>query len=91
MPGYLIPSISVSNTVTPTNLIVSTTVTDAINELSRKSVNVFSSAASRSSAIPSPTQGMVSYLVSTKTLEAFDGSNWIDVGASSIPFLTVGT
>jgi hypothetical protein len=41
-----------------------------------QSVMVFASAAARTSALPTPTQGMVSYLSDVKALELYAGSAW---------------
>lgn len=53
-----------------------------------QSVMVFDDAAARSSAIPAPTEGMVTYLKSTKALEKFTGASFIDVGVDN--FTTEG-
>jgi hypothetical protein len=41
MPGYLVPAQQSTNPFTPTNLVSSSTVGDAIVELSQKTVNDF--------------------------------------------------
>ncbi len=45
--------------------------------LQDQSVMVFASAAARTSALASPSEGMVSYLKDTDTVERFDGSSWV--------------
>ena len=42
-------------------------------------VFVYNSASARTSGILSPTEGMISYLKDTNTLEMFDGSSWVNV------------
>lgn len=45
--------------------------------LQDQAVMVFASAAARTSAIASPTDGMVSYLKDTDTIERYNGSSWV--------------
>jgi len=45
-----------------------------------QTVMVFDDSASRGSAIPSPTEGMVAYLKDTNALNYYDGSAWQVVG-----------
>jgi hypothetical protein len=52
-----------------------------VNEyLMDQSVMNFASSAARSSAIPTPTEGMVTYLSDIKNLELYDGSSFVSVG-----------
>jgi hypothetical protein len=58
-----------------------------------QTVMVFASAAARSSAIGTAvSEGMVSYLMDTNSLEAYDGSAWSGVGGGGglEPFLLMG-
>ena len=41
---------------------------------------VFASSSARSSAVSSPTEGMVSYLKDTNAIEYYDGSSWAGIG-----------
>lgn len=45
-----------------------------------QSVMVFANAAARSSAIPSPSEGMVSYRIDSKITEQYTGSSWEQIG-----------
>lgn len=45
--------------------------------LMNQTVMVFASAAARTSAIPSPTQGMVTYLSDSNSLFVWNGSAWV--------------
>ena len=51
-----------------------------------QSVMVFASEAARSSALPSPTEGMISYLKDTDSVQTFSGSNWAAVGGATVGF-----
>jgi hypothetical protein len=56
---------------------------DLNDYLMNQSVIVFSSAATRSSAITSPLEGMVTYLQDTNALNYYDGTNWLPIGGGS--------
>jgi hypothetical protein len=43
-------------------------------------VMVFASSSARSSAISSPSEGMVSYLSDSNAIEFYDGSSWTGIG-----------
>lgn len=59
--------------------------------LMEQSVMVFAGSAARSSAIPSPSAGMVSYLTDTSTLQVY-GTAWADVSSpGDITAVTAGT
>jgi hypothetical protein len=90
MPGYLVPAQSASNPFTPTTLIASTTVNDAINELSRKTVNVFANASARSASITSPTNGMISYLTDVNAIQTYNGTAWVESSGGINPLLLAG-
>lgn len=42
-----------------------------------QSIMVFANAAARTTAIPTPTEGMFAYLLDSSTLFTYDGSNWV--------------
>ena len=52
-------------------------------------VMVFASSSARSSAVSSPTEGMVSYLSDTNAIEYYDGSSWGGIG--DITAVSAGT
>ena len=52
----------------------------AMNIVGDSTVNVFDDASARSSAISSPSEGMVSYLKDTNAIEFYDGSSWAGIG-----------
>ena len=62
------------------------TASDVQNYLMDQSVMVFAGTAARSSAIATPTEGMVSYLTDIDLLETYNGSSWIGFGG----YLTYG-
>lgn len=45
--------------------------------LQDQAIMVFASAAARTTAIPTPSQGMFAYLTDSSTLFTYDGSNWV--------------
>jgi len=50
------------------------------NYLMNQSVIVFASSTARSSALTTPTEGMITYLEDTNTVEVYNGSAWVPVG-----------
>jgi hypothetical protein len=57
-----------------------------------QSVMVFGGTAARSSAIPTPTEGMMSYRTDDNVVEVFDGSAYVGVGGGASSGLTlIGT
>jgi hypothetical protein len=64
------------------------TASDVNNYLMDQTVMVFAGTAARSSAIPTPSEGMVSYQKDTDAIEAYDGSNWVTRVSPSVPFAT---
>jgi hypothetical protein len=67
------------------------TAADVNDYLMDQSVMVFSGTAARSSAIGTPTAGMVSYLTDTSTLQVY-GTAWADVSSpGDITEVTAGT
>jgi len=55
-----------------------------LNVVSDQSVMVFAGTAARGSAIPSPTEGMVTYRSDDDLVEVFDGSAFVGVGQGKI-------
>ena len=58
------------------------TSTDVNAYLMNQSVMVFASSAARATAIPFPTEGMVTYLEDTNLVQYYSGSVWVTVNAS---------
>tara|TARA_R110000751_G_scaffold137590_1_gene241043 strand:- start:1485 stop:2147 length:663 start_codon:yes stop_codon:yes gene_type:complete len=52
----------------------------AMNQVGDSTVNVFASSSARSSAISSPSEGMVSYLQDTNAIEVYTGAAWAGIG-----------
>jgi hypothetical protein len=52
----------------------------AMNQVGDSTVNVFASSSARSSAISSPSEGMVSYLQDTNQIEVYTGAAWAGIG-----------
>ena len=65
------------------------TAADVNTNLMDQAVMVFDDSAARGSAIPSPSEGMVTYLKDTDALEKFDGSNFVNVNTDSGKILQV--
>jgi hypothetical protein len=51
-----------------------------MNELADSTVMVFDDSAARGSAIPTPSEGMVTYLKDTNQVQAYDGSSFAPLG-----------
>jgi hypothetical protein len=51
-----------------------------------QAVMVFASSAARASALPSPSEGMLTYLKDTDAVEVFSGSNFVAVGGATVGF-----
>jgi hypothetical protein len=65
---------------------------DLNNFLMNQSVIVFADAAARTSAIPSPVQGMLTYLVDTGAYESWNGSAFVSISnPGDITAVTAGT
>lgn len=58
------------------------TAAEVQNYLQDQAVMVFAGTATRSSAIPSPSEGMVTYRIDTKQLEYYNGTAWTAVGGA---------
>ena len=54
-----------------------------LNLLMNQSVMTFATAAARTTALPTPTEGMVSYLEDTNQLFIYSGSAWVAIATSS--------
>jgi hypothetical protein len=68
------------------------TASDVNTYLMEQSVMVFAGTAARSSAIPTPSDGMVTYNQTNNALEAYNGSEWINKsGLQLIKTQVVGT
>lgn len=66
------------------------TATEVNTYLMQQAVQTFASSAARSSAVPTPSEGMASYLSDTNIVETYDGANWNPID-SSINVRTAGT
>jgi hypothetical protein len=62
------------------------TASDTNTYLMEQTVMVFGGTAARSSAIPTPSEGMVSYRTDIDIVETYNGSSWIGLGG----YLTYG-
>ena len=64
---------------------------DLNNYLMNQSVIVFANSAARSAALPTPTEGMITYLEDTNLVEVYNGSAWADINdnTAAIPKSTV--
>ena len=51
-------------------------------------VIVFASSGDRSTAIPTPTAGMTTFLTDSNTLQTYNGTAWVNVGAGAETFLS---
>jgi hypothetical protein len=61
------------------------TSTDVNSFLMNQSVMVFADSAARTTGIPSPTEGMMTYLSNTNVLNIYDGAAWVGaVNAGSL-------
>jgi hypothetical protein len=57
------------------------TASDVNGYLMEQAVMVFGGTAARSSAIPTPSAGMVTYVTALNQLQYYNGSAWIAVGS----------
>jgi hypothetical protein len=55
-----------------------------MNSTVDQTVMVFANSGARSAAIPSPTEGMVTYLLDTNAIQFWTGSAWLGVGDDGI-------
>ena len=61
-----------------------------VNGYLMQGVLVFDSAAARSSAIGTASEGMVAYLKDNNELSYYDSSSWVPVASPINPFLLIG-
>jgi len=47
-------------------------------------IKVYANSSARTSAVPSPAEGDLSYLQDTNTIEVYDGSAWVSVGGATM-------
>jgi hypothetical protein len=59
--------------------------------IEKKLVMVFTSAADRTTRVPSPTSGMFSVRTDTHVVEVYDGSAWKQVYPPAVPAVTNGS
>jgi hypothetical protein len=52
------------------------TASDVMTYVMNQQVMVFAGTAARASALPSPSEGMFTYLSDTDAIEFYDGSDW---------------
>jgi len=62
------------------------TASDVNSYLMDQAVMRFSSSATRATALPSPSEGMMSYLDSTNAVEVYTGAAWTGVAGTEIPY-----
>ena len=68
------------------------TASDVNTYLMEQSVMVFGGTAARSSAIPTPSEGMTSYRTDSQQIESYDGANWIGMsGLQLVKKQTIGS
>ena len=109
MPGYARPTTVILSTeviTVPVGDISATELQSALSEISSEkattssvsslepqTVRVYDNATARSSAIPSPTEGMTTYLKDLKTINVYNGTAWIEVSGSggANPLFLTGT
>jgi hypothetical protein len=60
------------------------------DNLMNQSVISFSNASARTAAIPSPIQGMVTYLTDSNQIDAYDSTKWVRRVSTSLPFDMAG-
>lgn len=66
------------------------TASDVNTYLAQQTVQVYAGTSARSSAVPTPSEGMVSYLSDINIVESYDGANWNPID-STINVRTAGT
>lgn len=62
------------------------TASDVNTYLMDQTVMRFATASARSTALPTPSEGMMSYLDSTNAVEVYDGSSWTSINAAGLPY-----
>ncbi len=66
-------------------------MTNLALDIEKKLVMVFNSVTDRSARLPSPQEGMLSYLKDNNTYEYYDGAAWTEMVSSGAPTFTSGT
>jgi hypothetical protein len=59
-------------------------ITDLQAGATATSIKVYADASARSTAVPSPAAGDLSFLTSTTSVEVYDGSAWVSVGGAAM-------
>lgn len=67
------------------------TATEVNEYLMDQAVMRFATASARSTALPTPSEGMVSYLDSTNVVEVYDGSSWNTISNTGLPYAMSAT
>jgi len=67
------------------------TASDVNSYLMDQAVMRFSSSATRATALPSPSEGMMSYLDSTNAVEVYTGAAWTSVAGTGLPYAMSAT
>lgn len=67
------------------------TATEVNDYLMDQAVMRFASASARSTALPSPSEGMMSYLDSTNAVEVYNGASWVNVTGTEVPYAMFAT
>jgi len=62
------------------------TAADTNVYLMEQTVGTYDDVADRAAQVPSPTEGQVSYLKDTDSLESYTGSSWVAVGGGASGF-----
>ena len=63
---------------------VETDITDLQAGATATSIKVYADASARTTAVPSPAAGDLSFLTSTASVEVYDGSAWVSVGGAAM-------
>ena len=63
---------------------VETGITDLQAGATATSIKVYADASARTTAVPSPAAGDLSFLTSTASVEVYDGSAWVSVGGATM-------
>lgn len=66
------------------------TASDVNTYLMQQTVMVFDDASARSTALPTPSEGMFSYLKDTNLTYRYDGSAWLSDAGTTSPLTTKG-
>lgn len=64
---------------------------DLNNYLMNQSVITFANSTDRTAALPTPVEGMLTYLESTNSYEGWNGAAWVNVTSQAVPLSTVTT